>query len=45
MELEECLRRELASIAVILQGVSRPALDTRPWILRIASALLAGVIL
>lgn len=45
MSLEECLRREVAALIVVVDEAAPRISDLRPWYLRLASALFRGVML
>ena len=45
MNLEECLRSEVAALMVVVEQAAPRIADRRPWYLRLASVLLRGVML
>ena len=45
MDLDECLRIELAALIDLVDRVTPRLADTRPWPLRLASALFGSILL
>lgn len=45
MNLDECLRSELAAVVAVVEAAAPRIADRRPWYVRLASALLTGVAL
>jgi hypothetical protein len=43
MDLEECLRREVAAVVAVMDRVLPRLVDVRPWPLRLASILFAVI--
>ncbi len=42
MELEECLRGELAAVMALVDEAAPRIADPKPWYVRLASALFSG---